>query len=170
MRFLILGSNGMARNTIVVYLKGTGHEVLRHAREKSLYLDSVIGDTYNMAQLKEAMNSRSFDSITNHVGLLNQLAENNKPSAVFLSSYLSRYLVGITEGTSIQIVYISTDRVFSGEKGNYLEFGFLDGRTFYDWIKMLGELNDDKNIIPRNSAVGLDIRTSGIGLLNWFMK
>ena len=92
MRFLILGSNGMAGNTIAVYLKETGHEVLGYAREKSLYFDSVIGDAYNTVQLKEVIDSGNFDSIINCVGLLNQFAENNKPGAVFLNSYLPHYL------------------------------------------------------------------------------
>ena len=59
---------------------------------------------------------------------------------------------------------------FSGEKGNYLESDFPDGKTFYDRTKALGELNDDKNITLRNSIVGPDIKASGIGLLSWFMK
>ena len=170
MRFLILGSNGMAGNTIAVYLKETGHEVLGYARERSLYFDSVIGDAYNTVQLKEVIDSGNFDSIINCVGLLNQFAENNKPGAVFLNSYLPHYLAGITEGTSIQVVHMSTDCVFSGEKGNYLESDFPDGKTFYDRTKALGELNDDKNITLRNSIVGPDIKASGIGLLSWFMK
>ena len=45
-----------------------------------------------------------------------------------------------------------------------------DGETFYDRSKALGELNDDKNITLRNSIVGPDINSGGIGLLNWFMK
>ena len=65
---------------------------------------------------------------------------------------------------------MSTDCVFSGEKGNYLESDFPDGKTFYDRTKALGELNDDKNITLRNSIVGPDIKASGIGLLSWFMK
>ena len=65
---------------------------------------------------------------------------------------------------------MSTDCVFSGEKGSYLVSDFPDGKTFYDRTKALGELNDDKNITLRNSIVGPDIKASGIGLLSWFMK
>ena len=65
---------------------------------------------------------------------------------------------------------MSTDCVFSGKSGNYTEDSLRDGDTFYDRTKALGELEDNKNITLRNSIVGPDIKESGIGLFNWFMK
>jgi len=65
---------------------------------------------------------------------------------------------------------MSTDCVFSGKRGEYTEEDFRDGETFYDRSKALGELEDGKNITLRNSIVGPDINSKGIGLLNWFMQ
>ena len=65
---------------------------------------------------------------------------------------------------------MSTDCVFSGKKGGYTETDFRDGETFYDRSKALGELEDQKNITLRNSIVGPDINSNGIGLMNWFMQ
>lgn len=65
---------------------------------------------------------------------------------------------------------MSTDCVFSGQRGGYTENDFQDGVTFYDRSKALGELNDSKNITLRNSIVGPDINPNGIGLFNWFMQ
>ncbi len=65
---------------------------------------------------------------------------------------------------------MSTDCVFSGKTGGYTEESVTDGTLFYDRSKAIGEINDEKNITLRNSIVGPDIKESGIGLLNWFMK
>ena len=65
---------------------------------------------------------------------------------------------------------MSTDCVFSGNRGQYTENDLRDGTTFYDRSKALGELDDDKNITLRSSIVGPDINWNGIGLLNWFMQ
>jgi dTDP-4-dehydrorhamnose reductase len=69
-----------------------------------------------------------------------------------------------------QVIHMSTDCVFSGQRGSYTEQDVPDGTTFYDRSKALGELNDEKNITLRNSIVGPDINPNGIGLLNWFMQ
>jgi len=59
---------------------------------------------------------------------------------------------------------------FSGKAGPYSENSFRDGETFYDRTKALGEVEDKKNLIFRNSIVGPDMKENGIGLFNWFMK
>jgi len=69
-----------------------------------------------------------------------------------------------------KIIHMSTDCVFSGEKGSYKESDFKDGETFYDRTKALGEINNEKDITFRNSIIGPDISLKGIGLFNWFMK
>ena len=170
MKFLVLGCNGMAGHLISLYLKERGHEVLGFARQKSKYVDSVVGDAQDTEFLQEIINKGAFDSVINCIGLLNQYAENDKASATFLNSYLPHFLAKITSGTETQVIHMSTDCVFSGKKGQYTEDDFRDGETFYDRSKALGELEDNKNLTLRNSIVGPDINKTGIGLLNWFMQ
>lgn len=170
MRFLVLGCNGMAGHMISLYLKEQGHQVTGFARIKSYLVDSVTGDATDMEFIKKLIGVDKYDSIINCIGLLNQFAENNHDTAVYLNSFLPHYLVRLTEGTDTQIIHMSTDCVFSGEKGQYVEDDLRDGKTFYDRSKALGELEDDKNITFRNSIVGPDIKQSGIGLMNWFMQ
>lgn len=169
MRFLVLGCNGMAGHTISLYLKEQGHEVLGFALTKSNLVDSVAGDATDAEFMKELIGVNKFDSVINCIGLLNQFAENNKAGATYLNSYFPHYLAQLTEGTDTQVIHMSTDCVFSGERGQYTEDDLRDGPTFYDRSKALGELEDDKNITLRNSIVGPDINENGIGLLNWFM-
>ena len=170
MRFLVLGCNGMAGHMISLYLKEKGHEVLGFALTKSQLVNSVVGDAMDSVFIKELVGVNKFDTVINCVGLLNQFAETNKANAVYLNAFFPHYLAQITEGTDTQIIHMSTDCVFSGKRGQYIEDDLKDGNTFYDRTKALGELDDDKNITLRNSIVGPDINKDGIGLFNWFMQ
>lgn len=170
MRFLILGCNGMAGHIISIYLKEQGHDVSGYAREKSKFVDTVIGDATNFELLKNTVLSGGYDSVINCIGLLNQFAENNHAMAVLLNGYLPHFLAEITKDTDIQIIHMSTDCVFSGKTGGYTEESVPDGTHFYDKSKAIGELNDGKNLTLRQSIIGPDIKEKGIGLLNWFMK
>lgn len=170
MNFLVLGCNGMAGHVISLYLKENGHNVLGFAREKSKFIDSIVGDACDTEKLAHIISNGKFDSVINCVGLLNQFAEQNQSDAVFLNAYLPHFLAKITKETNTQIIHMSTDCVFSGKRGGYTEADLPDGESFYDRSKALGELDDDKNVTLRTSIVGPDIKESGIGLLNWFMK
>lgn len=170
MKFLVLGSNGMAGHIISLYLSDNGHSVTGFARRGSSLVPTVIGDAHNKDLLQEVILRGKFDAVINAIGILNQFAENNHSEAVYLNSYFPHLLADITSDTPTQIIHMSTDCVFSGKTGNYTEASIPDGETYYDKSKALGELTDSKNLTLRNSIVGPDINVNGIGLLNWFMK
>lgn len=171
MKFLVLGSNGMAGHLISLYLQERGHDVTGFALQKSSLLDkSIIGDATDFQQLREVIRSGKYDTVINCIGVLNQFAENNHPRAVILNSYLPHYIAEEANEEGAYVIHMSTDCVFSGARGQYTEADTPDGTTFYDRSKALGELNDDRNLTLRNSIVGPDIKKDGIGLLNWFMQ
>lgn len=169
MKFFVLGCNGMAGHTISLYLKEQGHEVIGFGRSKSKFIDSIAGDAQNTSFLRKHISEGKYDTVINCIGILNQFAEKNKSLATFLNSYFPHFLAEATVNTNTQVIHMSTDCVFSGNRGGYTEDDFRDGESFYDRSKALGELEDDKNITLRNSIVGPDINSNGIGLLNWFM-
>jgi dTDP-4-dehydrorhamnose reductase len=170
MKFLVLGAGGMAGHTISIYLQEQGHYVLGFDRIKVSHCESVIGDAKNLTVVKEIITNGKFDTVVNAIGILNQFADQNKETAVFLNAYFPHFLAYVTKNTVMQVAHISTDCVFSGKRGNYTETDLRDGETFYDRTKALGELEDNKNITMRNSIVGPDMDENGIGLFNWFMK
>lgn len=171
MKILVLGCNGMAGHLISLYFKEKGHEVVGFARQQSQLLDStIIGDASDMALTKKVIEEGNYDAVINSVGLLNQFAENNKAMAVLLNGYLPHYLVELTKDTKTRIIHMSTDCVFAGNDGPYYEDTLPNGASFYDRSKAIGEFNNDKDLTFRNSIIGPDIKASGIGLFNWFMK
>ena len=169
MKFFVCGCNGMAGHTISLYLQEQGHEVYGFDLRESKYIKSFAGNAFDTETIAKVIKDGKYDTVINCIGVLNQFAEQNHALAAFLNSYFPHFLAKTTEGTDTQVIHMSTDCVFSGKKGSYVENDFQDGETFYDRSKALGELNDDKNITLRNSIVGPDINPNGIGLLNWFL-
>ena len=88
MRFLVLGCNGMAGHMITLYLHEQGYDVTGFAKEKSKFVDTIVGDVTDFLLLKDVITQGNYDSVINCVGLLNQFAENNHPMAVLLNGYL----------------------------------------------------------------------------------
>ena len=170
MKFFICGCNGMAGHTISLYLQEQGHEVYGFDLSKSKYIKSFAGNAFDTDTISRVIKDGHYDSVINCIGVLNQFAEKDKALATFLNSYFPHFLAQVTDNTDTQVIHMSTDCVFSGKRGSYTEDDFQDGETFYDRSKALGELNDGKNITLRNSIVGPDINSKGIGLLNWFMQ
>lgn len=171
MKILVLGCNGMAGHLISLYFKEQGYEVVGFARQQSALLDStIIGDAADMALIKKSIDEGNFDAVINCIGLLNQFAEQNKAMAVLLNGYLPHYLTEITKDSKTRIIHMSTDCVFAGNDGPYYEDSFPNGAIFYDRSKAMGEINTEKDLTFRNSIIGPDIKPSGIGLFNWFMK
>jgi dTDP-4-dehydrorhamnose reductase len=169
-KILVLGATGMAGHTIAIYLKEAGHKITAFSRKKIEFCHNIVGDVTDLDFLKKVIIRGEFDAVINAVGILNRSAEDSKSLAVMLNSYLPHYLSEITKHTQTKVIHMSTDCVFSGETGGYSEDSFRDGETFYDRSKALGELENSKDLTFRNSIIGPDMNTEGIGLLNWFMK
>ena len=172
MKFLILGCNGMAGHTTALYLKEKGHDVYGLALEKSSLLDipTFVGDARNEDFVRRVVCDGEYDAVVDLIGVLTKAADDNKSLATYLNSYLPHFLADITSGTKTQIIYKSTDCVFSGKKGNYTTEDIPDGQSFYARSKALGELTDDKNLTIRTSLIGPDLNADGSGLFNWFMN
>ena len=67
------------------------------------------------------------------------------------------------------MIHFSTDCVFSGLKGNYLENDFADANDIYGRSKFLGEISSEGNITIRTSFIGKELGTNR-ALLNWFLS
>lgn len=170
MKFLVLGCNGMVGHMISLYLKEQGYDVDGFARSESKFVHTISGNARDTGLLKNVIDAGKYNAVINCIGLLNKIAENDHEAAVFLNSYLPQFLAKMTDGTNTQIIHVSTDCVFSGSRGGYIESDFPDGELFYDRSKALGELNNKKDVTFRMSIIGPDIKPEGIGLINWFMQ
>lgn len=160
----------MAGHTIAIYLNEQGHDITAFSRRDFPYCKFVVGDVQDAVFLKKTLISGGYDIVVNCIGVLNEYAENNKAAAVYVNSYLPHLIIDILKETDTRLIHLSTDCVFSGKHGNYRENSPHDGQSFYARSKSLGEFDDNRNLVFRNSIIGPDMNDDGIGLLNWFLR
>jgi dTDP-4-dehydrorhamnose reductase len=170
MKVLVLGSIGMAGHTITLYFKEKGHDVTAYSMNPFPYCKNIIGNAFQTETFKQMLLDGEYDVVINCIGLLNQDADTNISNAIYLNSYLPHLIANTLKNTKTKLIQMSTDCVFMGNSGPYYENSLKDGQSFYDRTKALGEVDDSKNLTFRNSIIGPDINSNGIGLFNWFMK
>jgi dTDP-4-dehydrorhamnose reductase len=169
-KLLVLGATGMAGHTISLYLQEQGHDVTAFSTSVFLDCKNINGDAMNKQLLTSMLRDGDYDIVINCIGILNQACDREPSRAVYLNSYLPHLIADTLRDTCTKLIHMSTDCVFSGKSGTYNENSFRDGETFYDRTKGLGEVEDEKNLTFRNSIIGPDMKESGVGLFNWFMK
>ncbi len=165
---LVLGSEGMLGHVVKHYFQENGYDVMgtsRSGRE-----DYTFDATKNLKDAEIFIQEIKPDVVINCIGILNKVAEEDKPLAVLVNSYLPHYLGEICSKNEAKFIHVSTDCVFDGKKGEYTENSIKDATTFYGQSKALGELNNDHSLTLRTSIVGPDINPKGIGLFQWFMN
>jgi dTDP-4-dehydrorhamnose reductase len=111
------------------------------------------------------------DVVINCVGLIKQLATANDPLVVLpVNSMYPHQLAAICEQQGARLVHISTDCVFDGRKGNYVESDESNATDLYGKAKYIGELHDKPHAITlRTSIIGHELNSS-TGLVEWFLS
>jgi len=169
-KILVLGIKGMAGHVIFKSLPLLGdYEVYGIARNVTASSNIFNLDVANIEELSKIIDLK-FDVIINCIGILNKDAEDNPHKAIWFNSYFPHFLEAITKNTLTKVISISTDCVFSGKKGGYIENDFKDGEGFYAQSKALGEILNNKDLTIRTSIIGPELNEDGIGLFHWFMQ
>jgi dTDP-4-dehydrorhamnose reductase len=171
-KVLLLGSAGMAGQILKIELLKLSDKIdlIDIARSTKISIPTINLDITNFEALYDIIIRYKFDFILNCVGLLNSGAEKNPDQAILINSYLPHYLEKITSELKTKIIHISTDCVFSGKAGSYIESDIKDGIGFYAQSKALGEIINDKDLTIRTSIIGPDLNKYGVGLFNWVLK
>ncbi len=169
MNVLVLGSQGMLGHVVKLHLESKGHRVKGTSRtgDKNNY---VFDAMENVKDLELFIDDFKPQAVVNCIGVLNKVAEENKPLAVMVNSFLPHFADELCRNKDVKFVHISTDCVFSGKSGEYTEDSFKDATSFYGQSKALGEVNNTSNVTLRTSIVGPDMNENGIGLFQWFMN
>lgn len=168
MKIFVLGDDGMLGHVVKQYFKEKGHEVKGTSRSNNS--DFQFDVMKNINDFEKFIADFKPEVVINCIGILNKVAEDNKPLAVMANSYLSHYVDEICRNNKIKFIHVSTDCVFDGKKGEYDEDSFKDATSFYGQSKALGEVDNDYNLTLRTSIVGPDKNENGIGLFQWFMN
>jgi len=179
-KVLILGSTGLLGSTILKYFsiesdfecfgtirKNSDKKKLKHIKNIKLY--KVDFDKFR--NLRKVFKMMKPNIIINCIGVVKQVLNNNTNSEIIkINSFLPHYLSELAnENNRTRFIHFSTDCVFSGLKGNYLEDDITDAKDIYGASKMLGEVNYPNSITLRTSIIGHELNTK-YSLLNWFLS
>ncbi|MFN7506860.1 MAG: dTDP-4-dehydrorhamnose reductase family protein, partial [Limnobacter sp.] len=127
-------------------------------------------DVLDQDALVGAFNTVKPDVVINCVGLIKQLDQANNPLvALPINAMLPHRLLQLCALAGARLVHVSTDCVFNGKKGYYLESDPSDAEDLYGRSKYIGELHDSLHAITlRTSIIGHELGTS-FALLEWFL-
>ena len=158
MRIFILGSSGML-GTYLKQLFKSKYETICPDRNDVDFCDdeSQICDFFQRNSINE------HDIIINSAGIIKQ-RKSSLVEMVKVNSLLPHVLAKIKEKSNCQVIHVTTDCVFSGKKGRYIETDVHDCEDEYGKSKSLGE-NNSLTII-RTSIIGEELKNK-LSLCEW---
>ncbi|MBT4290528.1 MAG: SDR family oxidoreductase [Deltaproteobacteria bacterium] len=173
MRILVTGSSGMLGKDIVEILSNNNCSVYGFSRTVNSRFNcdhQVTGDLTNLKFLSSSLDYINPDVIVHCAAIVNvDECETNKRVAEMLhcdvTKILSRYKSGST-----RFIYISTDSVFDGQKGNYTEEEIANPINYYAKTKRDGEIivleNNSNAVVIRTNIYGFHLER-GKSLVEW---
>lgn len=178
MRILVLGGDGML-----------GHQLLKHLQPRhdvKVTLRQDIGaytsfglfrrdnaydavDIRSLDRLVEVMADFRPEAVINAVGIVKQRpdAKESIPS-LEINALLPHRLAVLCKGIGARLIHLSTDCIFSGKKGSYLESDPSDAEDLYGKTKYLGEVHEANCLTLRTSIIGREL-SRHTSLLDWFL-
>jgi dTDP-4-dehydrorhamnose reductase len=109
------------------------------------------------------------DVVINCIGLTKHHQEADDPLlSIPINALLPHRLADLCDAVGARLIHVSTDCVFSGAKGNYVESDQPDATDLYGKSKYLGEVDYPHAITLRTSTIGHELQ-SAYGLLEWFL-
>ena len=180
MKVLVVGASGMIGSTVMrVLSQNRNWQVfgsIRDSDTKRFFSPAIrecLIDGVEVEQqdgLVKILNQIRPDVVVNCAGLTKHKPEAEDPLvSIPINTLMPHRLAGLCKLVGARLIHISTDCVFSGEKGNYTEDDFADARDVYGKSKALGEIDCLNAITLRTSTIGHELQ-SAYGLLDWLLS
>jgi len=177
---LVLGASGMLGNAVMRYFfQETKFSVMGTVRLKDSiglfphYLQDQIAwgvDADCFDTVSKFIEAQQPDIVINCVGLVKQLSDVNDPLAALpINSLFPHRLARCCAENDARLIHVSTDCVFSGLKGGYLEEEIPDAHDLYGVSKRLGEVNYPNAVTLRTSIIGHELNGNR-SLIDWFLS
>jgi dTDP-4-dehydrorhamnose reductase len=180
MRILIIGATGMLGSALhSVLSRDPEHEVWGTVRTSvarrhfpaSAHTRLLAGiDVMDHDALVGALNQVRPDVVINAVGVIKQLRSAYDPLVVLpINALFPHRLAALCALAGSRMIHVSTDCVFSGRRGSYLESDVSDAEDLYGKSKYMGEVGDQPHVVTlRTSGIGHELTTRH-GLVEWFL-
>ena len=177
-RVLVLGAGGMLGHKLVQRL-GQALDVWTSFRrfDARLQATGLFGrpqvldgvDAWAPESVARALEAAQPEWVINCIGVIKQLTEGKEPrEAIYLNALWPHLLAERCAAHGARLLHVSTDCVFSGRRGRYLETDPTDAEDLYGRTKALGEVDCPGCLTLRTSIVGRDLFAS-VSLIDWFL-
>lgn len=177
-RVLILGGAGMLGHKLCQIL-GPSFETYATFRARVPVVGQGVFDRIHpiegvsaddFASVQSAIRRANPAYVINAIGLIKQRPEAKQAiPSIMLNAVFPHQVAALCRNASIRLVQISTDCVFSGLRGAYLESDLPDPTDLYGRSKLLGEIDDGLALTIRTSIIGREL-VAGLGLVEWFLS
>ena len=175
-----MGATGLIGSYIFNYLSSTtSHDVfgsirspldIRYFKQKSQMNLCTNIDAFNAEEVVGIFETIKPEVVVNCIGLTKHVETGSDPMQMIeLNAMWPHKLAKLCSDYSARLIHISTDCVFSGEKGNYSEADIPDADNLYGRTKILGEVDYGGHLTLRTSTIGHELHTK-YGLLEWFLS
>jgi len=178
MKILILGGTGMLGHRLWLNLSQVHETWVTVRGDESQFPDipefarKYIWphvDALTFSQVTHAFTSIQPDLVINCIGLIKQIPLANDPLlSISLNALFPHQVSLLCRTAGIRMIHISTDCVFSGKKGRYVESDQPDAEDLYGRTKFLGEVTYPHTTTLRTSIIGRELKTR-FGLIEWFL-
>lgn len=176
---LIFGASGMIGSVITDVLSEKKNLLItgvirvcknKQFKNKNIKLINYKYDLFNLKKLKKIFNDTKPNFVINCAGITKQKIKNeNIDKVILINAVLPHILYDLSKIISAKFIQISTDCVFSGDRGNYSENDTADATDLYGKSKALGEIISKHAITLRTSTIGHEFKSKK-GLLEWFLS
>jgi len=178
MKVLVLGATGLLGSNLIHALDCHGINFIGSIRtssninnftspiQKKLH---AIKDIFDPKELEQFITIHQPNIVINCLSLRSESFTSAKKHTFFqIYSYVPSILSAICSQNNLRYMHISSDGVFSGFHGPYLETDIPDAHDDYGEAKISGEQLDSSSLIIRTSIIGHTL--DGVtGLLDWFL-
>lgn len=179
MKILVLGADGMLGHTLLPHLakscrtiacvRSSSSPLSRLLEAHSI--EAITGiDLASRGAIDAVIDRAKPDTIVNCAGLIKQRTEAADTSRLrALNTDLPQTVAQRAARESIRLIHVSTDCVFSGKKGAYIEDDTPDPIDAYGRTKADGELLGPTSLVLRTSFVGRQLKGTE-SLIEWFLS
>jgi len=141
--------------------------------EKSVFPPEQIIDridAFDIDGVEQVLAEVKPNIVLNCIGVIKQLKEASLPRmTIYINSLFPHLLAELCAKAEAKLIQISTDCVFSGDKGDYSEDDISDARDLYGRTKYLGEVDAENALTLRTSIIGHEL-FSNVSLVDWFLS
>lgn len=168
-RVLLIGASGMLGTEVYSkLLLEKNIEVIQCFRDQ---LDIGILGNYKTKYLK-LISQTNPDYVINCAALIQRKSNiRDFPKQFVVNGFFPRFAAKQSRVYKYFMIHVSTDGIFFGKKGGYIESSHKFPRSFYSFSKIFGESKSQSVLTIRCSILGVSPRKSNSNsLLNWLSR